>query len=85
MIIFYDKKTGRINGSIKGRVHSKEELNMWVGSKDDNARIVCQWKKGKKGEWEPSVQKDIFLEVLEDRNFLHNFIVDTKTNIIKKK
>ena len=30
MIIFYDKTTGKIIGTIQGRVHTKEHLNMWI-------------------------------------------------------
>ena len=34
MIIFYNKKTGRIYGTVNGRVHTKEELNTSVEPKD---------------------------------------------------
>jgi hypothetical protein len=34
MIIFYDKRNGNIFGSINGRVHSEQELNMSMGLND---------------------------------------------------
>ena len=45
MIIFYNKQTGNIVGTIDGRTHSKEHLTMWVGSKEENERIIVQWKR----------------------------------------
>ena len=44
MIIFYDKKTGYITGTIDGRINTPEELNMWVGDPKDTSRIVISWK-----------------------------------------
>lgn len=44
MIIFYDKQTGKIAGSIEGRVHGEQHLKMWVGEKDETERIVIEWK-----------------------------------------
>lgn len=44
MIIFYNKKTGEIVGTIDGRIHTKEQLNMWIGDKKETDRIVVQWK-----------------------------------------
>lgn len=45
MIIFYNKKTGNIVGSIDGRKHSEDQLKMWVGDKKENGRIVCSWER----------------------------------------
>lgn len=44
MIVFYDKETGIITGTIGGRVNSPEEFNMWVGDKEKTDRIIIQWK-----------------------------------------
>ena len=44
MMIFYDRQSGEIVGTVKGRVHSPEEMKMWVGDKDTTERIVCEWK-----------------------------------------
>lgn len=74
MIIFYETATGRIVGSISGRVNSPEELNMWIGDRNTTERIVVTWKPVKqhpnlKGEvikvdFEPDhYQKDVFSEL----------------------
>ncbi len=47
MIIFYDKKTGDIRGTIGGRINTPEELKMWIGEKSKNDRIIIQWKAAK--------------------------------------
>ena len=44
MIIFYDKATGKIEGTIDGRIHSEAHLKMWVGEKDKTERLVVNWK-----------------------------------------
>jgi len=44
MIIFYNKKTGEIVGTVDGRVHGKEHLKMWIGDKEKVDRLVIQWK-----------------------------------------
>ena len=48
MIIFYEKKTGKIKGTIDGRIHSPEHLKMWIGSKEENDRLIVNWKPIKK-------------------------------------
>ena len=57
MILFYNRKTGRIIGKIDGRVHSEDHLKMWYGTKEENERIIINWlpvayfdKHGKKVE-----------------------------------
>jgi hypothetical protein len=45
MIIFYNKKTGKIVGTIDGRVHSDAHLKMWIGDKKETDRIIVEWKK----------------------------------------
>lgn len=42
MILFYDKTTGEIRGTIDGRVHSEEHLKMWIGNNTE--RIIITWK-----------------------------------------
>lgn len=44
MIIFFNRKTGKIEGTIAGRVHDKQHLNMWIGDKAETDRIVIQWE-----------------------------------------
>lgn len=43
MILFYDKTTGDIVGTINQRVHPESHLNMSIGG-DNVDRIVCNWK-----------------------------------------
>jgi|SRR3972149_340217 len=43
MIIFYNKKTGDIVGTIDGRIHAEDHLKMWVGTKEENDRIIVNW------------------------------------------
>ena len=44
MMIFYNKQTGDIAGTIFGRVHQEAEMRMWVGDENENGRIIVQWK-----------------------------------------
>lgn len=44
MIIFYKNANGDIIGKIDGRIHSKEQLKMWIGKKEETGRIVVNWK-----------------------------------------
>lgn len=44
MIIFYNKKTGKIVGTVDGRIHTKEHLGMWIGSREENERLITEWK-----------------------------------------
>lgn len=41
MIIFYDKQTGDIKGTVDGRTHSEAHLKMGMENCD---RIIVQWK-----------------------------------------
>jgi hypothetical protein len=47
MIIFYSKQTGEIVGTIDGRVHTPEQLKMWIGDKSENERLIIDWKPEK--------------------------------------
>lgn len=40
MIIFFNKDTGEIVGSIAGKTHSKEEAGFWVGDKETTERVL---------------------------------------------
>jgi|SRR3972149_130911 len=44
MIIFYSKQTGEIVGTIDGRIHTEEQLNMWIGDKNETERVIINWK-----------------------------------------
>lgn len=43
MIIFFNKNTGKIEGTIQGRVHNEQHLKMWIGEKEETLRIVVPW------------------------------------------
>ncbi len=80
MIIFYNKKTGKITGTINGRVHPPQELKMWVGSKDENDRIVVEWSPtGKEYETETNEERFIKLGVNEQGQDI------LKRELVKKK
>lgn len=44
MILFYDKNTGDIVGTIEGRIHDDKQLEAWIGEPSQIGRIVCQWQ-----------------------------------------
>jgi hypothetical protein len=78
MIIFYNKKTGKIVGNIEGRIH-KDHMNMWVGDRSITDRIVCEWIKVGDDMFEPEIQKDIF-KLLDNREIkLSECSVDINT------
>lgn len=79
MIIFYDKNTGKIVGTIDGRVHPKEHLNMWIGDKKENGRLVIQWKPTGK-ERIDIIEEPIFKDVVNREGFW-----ETKQVGIKKR
>jgi len=64
MIIFYNKNTGQIVGTILGRIHNKDELKMWIGDKNETLRLIVNWKPykwfNKEGEEVPKDAPDVF-------------------------
>ena len=65
MIIFYEKKTGRITGTIDGRIHPEDHLKMWVGDKKKIDRLVVEWKPIEK---KPKiVEKDVIIGYKKDK------------------
>lgn len=44
MIIFFNKKTGDIVGTIDGRIHRQDHLNMWIGDNEETERLIVDWK-----------------------------------------
>ena len=47
MLIFYDKTSGKIEGTIDGRLHNKDHLKMWIGNKEVVDRLEVYWKPTK--------------------------------------
>jgi len=88
MIIFYNKLTGKIVGTIEGRLHSEDHLKMWIGSKDEIDRVVCQWKKTF-DEWLPDLQNKeqstIFVSLDKKEAHLGEYIIDITTKKLKLK
>lgn len=92
MMIFYEKDTGRIVGTVNGRIHSPEEMNMWVGDKDKTERIICQWVekemgtgKNKKKINVPERDPELFETLENTRRIGKEYKVDPQTKKIKKK
>ena len=95
MIIFYNKKTGEIEGTIDGRVHPESHLKMWVGNKEETDRIVVQWEIVEAeteeggvgaGVYEPiTKQKDLFVELDAFPAKVREYKVDIKTGELVKK
>jgi hypothetical protein len=82
MIIFYEKKTGRIIGTISGRIHPKEHIKMWVGDKDKTERLVVNWvpKKDDPQNFEPKhSQKEIFKKLDKNSSSVYDYKIDLKT------
>ena len=44
MIIFCNKHTGDIEGTIDGRIHPEPDLKMWIGDPNETIRIIIEWK-----------------------------------------
>jgi hypothetical protein len=88
MIIFYNKKSGKIAGTISGRIHSEAQLKMWVGDRDENDRIVVQWVKtgNETVSYEPKTdQPEIFNEIDVSPKTLKKYIVDVGSGKLIKK
>lgn len=90
MIIFYNKKTGRIVGTIDGRIHGDEDFKMWIGSKEENDRLVIIWKKNEEGIFEPDVSdkklKNTLVKLDKKVISIYDFTVDlNKKTIVEKK
>lgn len=44
MIVFFNKTTGNIEGTIDGRVHTDDQLKMWIGDPAETDRLVINWE-----------------------------------------
>lgn len=44
MIIYYKKPTGEIVGTVDGRIHTEEQLKIWIGDPQETDRIIINWK-----------------------------------------
>ena len=83
MIIFYNKQTGKIEGTINGRVHDKTHLKMWVGSKKDNGRLIFEWVH-KKGKWKPDYkQAEEISNIEKGKKRLSDYKVNLETKLLE--
>lgn len=85
MIIFYNKENGEISGTIDGRVHTQEHLNMWVGNKEETERIICNWEKVGE-EYLPTIEpKEIYIKLDNNSIKIRDLKVDLEKKILKYK
>lgn len=77
MIIFYNKKTGVIQGTIDGRVHD-QHMDMWVGDEKENARLIFEWELNENKEWVLNDdQADLILDIEAGKVDLNKCLIDT--------
>ena len=83
MIVFYEKKTGNIVGTIEGRIHSEDQMGMWIGDRKKTDRIVCNWQliKGTQ-DYEPENQKQVFTELDKNPGNIFKYKVNLKTKTL---
>lgn len=85
MIIFYNKKTGEIKGTIEGRVHPKEHLEMWIGDKEKIERYIVPFEPniidGETRGLKPAVP---FADLIYDFEAGKKSIYDYKLSLDKK-
>lgn len=62
MIIFYDKQTGLITGTIGGRVNSPQEKEMCVGDQSKTEKIIVEWSPTGK-EYDSEINEEQFTQV----------------------
>ena len=91
MIIFFNKQTGEIVGTVGGRVHNEAQMGIHIGSHEENGKLVNNWVKIKDSEdWEPEgEQKEIFIELDKSPMKVYDYKVGVNdkgefTNLIKK-
>jgi len=82
MIIFYNKSTGKVAGLIEGRLHSPEDNSLWIGSKEENDRLVFTWRKRDDGNFEPDVddldQKAILIAIDKKPSIVYDFSIRSR-------
>ena len=89
MIIFYEKESGNIIGTIEGRVHGDTHLNQWIGDKNNTLRLIVKWRKNDEGTWEPNVegqeQKDIFIKLDKNPTSVYDYYIESDSgNLVKR-
>lgn len=89
MIVFYDKETGRIRGTIEGRTHGEAHLKQWVGNRELTERLVVNWKQLSDNVHEPDIedpeQKEIFVALDKNPLSVYTFKVEVDTKRLVRK
>ena len=90
MMIFYDKVTGEIVGTVHGRIHAEEEKRMWIGNKEETDRIIYEWSEIKGGGFGlpkgiTEDEKRLLIDIEEDSFNTRKYAIDLKTGRPKRK
>jgi len=91
MILFFDKKTGRIFGTINGRVHDEEQMKMQISSNDvsdkDTGKYVIGWTRENDVNTEHNMDKFDILKKFESNTPENplDYKIDIETNNLIKK
>lgn len=85
MIIFYNKSSGDIVGTIGGRVHSPAHMKMWIGDENETDRLVFEWVLDADNKYIPDFeQTDLLSQVEKNGSVLKQYKVDIETKLLVK-
>lgn len=79
MIIFYDKTTGNIVGTIEGRLHNNDHLSMWIGDKKTVDRLIINWVKNESDEMVPESNSEIIRSLENGATDIKDYKVDLQS------
>lgn len=83
------KDTGKIKGTIEGRIHGDMHLNQWIGDREKTNRLVVNWVKNEQGNYEPAVpdseQYAIFVKLDKNPTSIYDYVIDTVSGKLVKK
>ena len=89
MIIFYEKTTGKIVGTIEGRVHGYADMDQWIGKRNITDRKVVGWVKKDDSKWEPNIddqeQRDIYIKLDKNPTSVYDYSIDTVSGKLVQK
>jgi hypothetical protein len=89
MILFYNKKTGKVFATIDGRVHSEHNMKCEISDgtpKEDIGRMIIGWEEKKGKRIEHNIDKFEQLQKFENNDPKEtplNYKIE-KNNLIKK-
>ena len=85
MIVFYNKITGNIEGTIQGRFHSPAQRKMWIGNPAEIGRIIVPWKPFKFYDEKGKILKDKKGNVVKTKETLKKIMLKMSKKKKKKK